>query len=188
MQDDINTKIADNKGLIFKQLHKFKLAKDQEAESIGYDALHKAVLTYDDSKGIQFSTYGSVCIYNALGCYVRTLNKQRQLEVLSYNSIAYSEDGVDHEFVDFFMATDDTEAAYVRNELHSIVRDVFDEEYNRLTNLNHMGIIDQWKESDFSASTVELARTTGNSQPYVSQVLNSFKFKLRKKLEEYYYG
>lgn len=188
MQDHINTMIAENKGLIFKQLNKFNLTKDQEAESIGYEALHKAVLTYDDSKDIQFSTYGSVCIYNALGCYVRTQNKQRQLEVLSYNSIAYSEDGVNHEFVDFFMSTDDTEAVYIRSELHDLVRKVFDEEYERLTNLNHMGIIEQWRDSDYSASTVELARMTGNSQPYVSQVLSSFKFKLRRRLEEYYYG
>lgn len=97
MQECIDDKIRDNVGLIFTQLNKFKLAKDPEAESIGYEALYNAILTYDQSKKVQFSTYASVCIYNALGSYVRTQNKQRQLEVISYNNIAFSEDGTDHE-------------------------------------------------------------------------------------------
>ena len=101
MQDDINAMIAKHSGLIFNQLKKFNLAKDPEAESIGYEALYNAILTYDQSKNVQFSTYASVCIYNALGSYVRTQNKQRQLEVISYNNVAYSEDGTDHEYVDF---------------------------------------------------------------------------------------
>ena len=113
MQDDINDKIASNVGLIFKQLNKFNLAEDPEAESIGYEALYNAILTYDQSKSVQFSTYASVCIYNALGSYVRTQNKQRQLEVISYNNVAYTEDGTDHEFVDFISAPSDVEQDYI---------------------------------------------------------------------------
>ena len=186
MQDDINTKIASNVGLIFKQLKKFNLAKDPEAESIGYEALYNAILTYDQSKNVQFSTYASVCIYNALGSYVRTQNKQRQLEIISYNNIAYSEDGTDHEFVDFLSTPSDVEQDFMRKELHRIVREEFQKQYDMLTNEKHKVILTLWHNSDFEASMVSIAKQAGVSQPYVSQVINSFKFNLRKKLEEYY--
>ena len=187
MQDDINTKVASNIGLVFKQLKKFNLAKDPEAESIGYEALYNAVLTYDQSKNIQFSTYASVCIYNALGSYVRTLNKQRQLEIVSYNNIAYSEDGTDHEFVDFLPTPSDVEQDFMKKELHRIVREEFQKQYDALTNKKHQVIISLWRDSEYEASMVSIAKQAGVSQPYVSQVINSFKFNLKKKLEERYY-
>lgn len=187
MQDDINTKVASNVGLVFKQLKKFNLAKDPEAESIGYEALYNAVLTYDQSKNIQFSTYASVCIYNALGSYVRTLNKQRQLEIISYNNIAYSEDGIDHEFVDFLPTPSDVEQDFMKKELHRIVIEEFQKQYDALTNKKHQVIISLWRDSEYEASMVSIAKQAGVSQPYVSQVINSFKFNLKKKLEERYY-
>lgn len=187
MQDDINDKIASNVGLIFNQLNKFNLAKDPEAESIGYEALYNAILTYDQSKSVQFSTYASVCIYNALGSYVRTQNKQRQLEVISYNNVAYTEDGTDHEFVDFISAPSDVEQGYMKKELHRLVREEFQKQYDILTNEKHKSIISLWRDSEYEASMVSIAKQVGVSQPYVSQVINSFKFNLRKRLEEHYY-
>jgi len=187
MQGDVNTKIASNVGLIFKQLKKFNLAKDPEAESIGYEALYTALLTYDQSKNIQFSTYASVCIYNALGSYVRTLNKRRQLDIISYNNIAYSEDGTDHEFVDFLPTSSDVEQDFMKKELRRIVKEEFQKQYDALTNKKHQVILSLWRDSEYEASMVSIAKQAGVSQPYVSQVINSFKFNLRKKLEEYYY-
>lgn len=187
MQDDINATITKHIGLIFNQLKKFNLAKDPEAESIGYEALYNAILTYDQSKNVQFSTYASVCIYNALGSYVRTQNKQRQLEVISYNNVAYSEDGTDHEFVDFLSTPSDVEQDFMRKELHGIVREEFQKQYDTLTNEKHKTIITLWRNSEFEASMVSIAKQAGVSQPYVSQVINSFKFNLRKRLEEHYY-
>lgn len=187
MQDDINATIAKHSGLIFNQFKKFNLAKDPEAESIGYEALYNAILTYDQSKNVQFSTYASVCIYNALGSYVRTQNKQRQLEVISYNNIAYSEDGTDHEYVDFLSTSSGVEQDFMKTELHRIVREEFQKQYDMLTNEKHKTILSLWRNSDYEASMVSIAKQAGVSQPYVSQVINSFKFNLRKRLEEYYY-
>ena len=187
MQDDINAKIAKHTGLIFNQIKKFNLAKDPEAESIGYEALYNAALTYDQSKNVQFSTYASVCIYNALGSYVRTQNKQRQLEVISYNNVAYSEDGTDHEFVDFLSTSSGVEQDFMKNELHRIVREEFQKQYDTLTNEKHKVIISLWHDSEYEASMVSIAKQAGVSQPYVSQVISSFKFNLKKRLEEYYY-
>ena len=188
MQDDINATIAKHIGLIFNQLKKFNLAKDPEAESIGYEALYNAILTYDQSKNVRFSTYASVCIYNALGSYVRTQNKQRQLEVISYNNVAYSEDGTEHEFVDFLSTPSDVEQDFMKKELHRIVREEFQKQYDALTNEKHKAILALWRESDYEASMMSIAKQVGVSQPYVSQVINSFKFKLRKRLEEQHYA
>ena len=187
MQEIIDDKIAANTGLIFAQLNKFNLAKDPEAESIGYEALYNAILTYDQSKKVQFSTYASVCIYNALGSYVRTQNKQRQLEVISYNNVAFSEDGTDHEFVDFFEAPTSVEGDYIRQERCMLVRQVVKEQYDKLTNEKHKSIVMLWCRSGYSMTSVAIAKEIGVSQAYVSQVINGFKFKLRKRLEEYYY-
>ena len=187
MQDDINATIAKHIGLIFNQLKKFNLAKDPEAESIGYEALYNAILTYDQSKNVQFSTYASVCIYNALGSYVRTQNKQRQLEVISYNNVAYSEDGTGHELVDFLSTSSDVGQDFIKKELRRIVREEFQKQYDILTNEKHKDIISLWHNSEYEASMVSIAKQAGVSQPYVSQVINSFKFNLRKRLEEHYY-
>ena len=123
VQDDINRLIASNTGLVYKQLKQFHLARDPEAESIGYEALYNAVLDFDSSKGTKLSTLATVYIYNALGSYVRTQNKQRQLEVISYNNIAYSEDGTDHEFVDFIPTPSNVEQDFMKKELNKIVRE-----------------------------------------------------------------
>lgn len=187
MQDSINDKIATNVGLIFKQLKKFHLAHDPEAESIGYEALYNAVLTYTDNKNTKFSTYASVCIYNALGTYVRTLNKQRQLEVISYNNIAYSDNDVEHEFIDFFAATKSTEDDLVRAEIVGMVRCEIQQLYGELTNDKHKSIIMLWIKSKYAMPMSHIAKQVGVSQPYVSQVVSNFKHRLKSRLEDYYY-
>lgn len=187
MQEDINKTIADNTGLIFKQLKKFYLTDDPEAESIGYEALYHAILNFDQEKNIQFSTYASVCIYNALGTYIRTLRKQRQLEVISYHNIAYSEDGTDCEYESFLSDSVDVESRLLKQELCEAVQKEFQRLYDKLTNEKHKVILTIWRDSEFKASMITVAKEAGVSQPYVSQVINSFKHKMKENMEEYYY-
>ncbi len=184
---DISKVIQNNIGLVITQLKKLNVLFDPDAESIGYEALYNAALTYDDTRGYKFSTYATCCIYNALGSYIRTLNKKRQLDVVSYNNIAYSEDGVNHEFVDFFKATADVEKDYLQQELLSKVCEVYELTYSRLTNDKHKAIIKAWHDADYDISNKDIANIVGVSQPYVNQVINTFKHSLRKKLEAYYY-
>ena len=176
--------IASNKGLIFKQLNKFGLYNDHEAESIGYEALFMAANTFDESKGYKFSTYATVCIYNALGSYLRTLNKQRQLDVISYHATHGEDD--DLELLGLLSGVGDVEEAFLRQEQQQMVRKVYDEAYARVTNVKHLRILDVWQDSYYEATTSEIARRVGVSQSYVSQVLNNFKYSMRKRLEVYY--
>lgn len=178
--DDI---IAKNKGLVFKQLHKFGLAKDHEAESLGYEALYNAAMTFENEKGIKFSTYATVCIYNALGSYTRTINRQRQLRTVSYYSLSYNSDGDSTELLSHLACVQDTEADYLREETCKEIRKLFKQEFDKVTNQKHKKILAAWDESNFTISTSDIARMVGVSQSYVSQVLNNFKYSMRKRLE-----
>ena len=187
MPDSINDMIANNVGLIYAQLNKFNLSMDQDAESIGYGALHNAVVSYDSGKGVKFSTYATVCIYNALGSYIRTLNKKRQLDVVSYNAPSSIDGEVGHEYLESIPAKQNTEQDYIEAELHAHVRTAVQELYDSLTNNTQKAILAAWRDSEYSATLVSIAKSVGVSQPYVSKVLSSFKKDLRKRLEEHYY-
>ena len=185
---DIEAVIRDNIGLVITQLKRLKVTFDHEAESIGYEALYNAALTYDCTKGYKFSTYATCCIYNAVGSYIRTLNKKRQLEVLSYNNITYNADGQPHEFLELLSDNIDVEEEFVKQELLQKVCDAYQITYDKLTNEKHKAIISTWHDADYCISNKEIADIVGVSQPYVNQVINTFKHSLRKKLEVYYYG
>lgn len=184
---DVDKLIDANKGLVFSQLHKFKLAGDPEAESLAYEALYNAILNYDKTKGNKLSTVATVYIYNALGSYVRTLNAKRQIQTISYNNVAYSDDSEDHEFVDLFASEETIEDSYIRRELGRYAIEAFDRLYDKLANDKHKAILKAWKESEFSAQTKEIGKLVGVSQSYASQIINNFKHSLRKELEDIYY-
>ena len=185
---DIDSIIQSNLGLIYSQIKRLRLTNDQEAESIGYEALYNAILTFDEGKGYKLSTYATCCIYNALGCYIRTLNRKRRLDVISFNNTAYSDDSGKHDFEEFLTEDVDASQEVIRDELVSTVREAYFYAYNRLTNTRQRAIVEAWHNSDYTMLNKDLAILTNCSQPYVNQVINTFKFKLRQRLERYYHG
>lgn len=184
---DVNKLIELNKGLVYAQLKHFKFLHDPEAESIAYEALYKAILNYDSSKGTKLSTVATVYIYNALGSYLRSLNSTRQVETISYNNIAFTDDKEEHEFEDFIASSVDIERDYINAEMKALAMETFIKLYDKLTNEKHKMILDIWRSSEFIATTVQIAEQANVSQSYVSQVINNFKHSLRKKLEDIYY-
>lgn len=183
---DIDTTIRENLGLVWAQLKKLNVLFDQDAESIGYEALYRAAATYDVKQGYKFSTYATCCIYNALGSYIRTLNKKRKLNVISYNSIAYCEDNVNHEFIELFASDVNVAEELERCELICRVQQAYNDVYNKLAPGKQRDIISVWHGSGYEMSNKEVARLIGVSQPYVNQVINTFKNKIKKKLEDYH--
>lgn len=187
MQGDINALIRTHSGLVYSQLHKFNLINDPDAESFAYEALYNAIRNFDESKGNKLSTVATVYIYNALGSYVRSLKSTRQIRPISYNNVAYTDDNEEHEFVDLISSDADIESNVLLAEEHSYAMAAFNELYDMLTNEKHKVILKAWKDSEFEAQTKDIAKEVGVSQSYVSQVINNFKFRLKKKLEETYY-
>lgn len=183
---DINSIIRSNTGLVFVQLKRLKVLNDPDAESIGYEALWNAAATYEAEKGYKFSTYATCCIYNALGSYIRTLNKKKQLDTVSYNNIAYNNDGDSHEFLELFASAVDIEQDVMKGELYRKLNDIYQVAYDRLTNPKHKAIAKAWRDADYSISNKDIAKIAGVSQPYVNQVISTFKFNIKKRVEAYY--
>lgn len=179
---NINDIISDNTGLVYQQLHRFKMIDDQDAESLAYEALYKAALTYNGTAA--FSTYATCVIANALRMHIRKLNRKRQLDTVSYNALI-SEDAEDSgTFLDLIVQEDETEATVLFNELNGAVADAFNTIYSTLSDL-HKKIILMWYESDYKVSQREVAIALNVSQALVSRAISSFKYKLRVELEDY---
>lgn len=186
---DINSIIYNNIGLVKAQLKRFNLLLDPDAESLAYEALYNAVSTFDATKGYKLSTYATCCIFNALGSYIRALNKKRQLEVVSYNNIAYTEEGSQYTYIDFIQAPiPDVDHGLLQKELCSKVNKAYEEVFNSLSNKTHIAIVAEWHKADYDISNKAIADIVGVSQPYVNQILSMVKNIIKKKLEEYYYG
>ena len=187
MEQDINKLTKDNKGLVYKQLNHMKLAGDVEAESIAYEALWRAIVDYDESTGYKLSTLATVYIYNALGGYLRSLNRKRQIKTVSYNcKIQIGKDGDECELLDVLESDESIEGDYIMKERCRYALAAFEDEYNKLKSEPQKAILKYWKDSDFTLSTVQIAELSGVSQSYVSRVLSAFKYRLRQRFNKVY--
>jgi len=186
VMEEIDCLIKQNIGLMVNILKQYNLFRDPEAESIAFEALWRACKDYDESLGYKRSTLITIYVKRALGSYIRTLNKQRQIETISYNNIAYSDDGTDHEFLDLLSADESVEQQIMKDIFHQQVMEVYHEVAATLDG-KKKAIIDEWEQSEFEATNKAIADATGVSQPYVNQVVATFKQRLRKRLKEDFY-
>lgn len=184
---ELDKLIHKHSSLVYKQLHKFFLTDDPEAESIAFEALYNAIENYDASTGNSMSTVATVYIYNALGSYVRWLNRKSKLEVVSYNNVAYSDESdVQHEFVDMLCSNSTPETSYIEKECLSEVYEAFDYILNKIGSASQKEIILEWKKSDFSIKSTDIAVKLGVSQSYVSQTISKFRNDIKKYMEVKY--
>ena len=178
---DINEKIESNMGLVYHQLNKFRLLNDPEALSIATEALWNAIVTYKTGTAAKFSTYASVCIYNALGCYVRHLKRKRQLDIFSYD-IPITDDATLEVFMtDSYSAED----MYLQSEFAQYSKQAIEKVVNSFQAGTSQLIVRYWIDSYCTAKQRELSDKFGISQSYISRVLSMAKYRLKKELEEY---
>lgn len=176
--------ITDNMGLVYKQLHRFNRAYDDEAFSVALEALGKAATTYDKDKNIAFSTYATVCIYNSIAHLLRESKRQSKIQIVSYDSPIFFDES-EADFTDLIPDYNTPEAAFLKKELYNVLWKSFDVVFSRLSNDVAKQIIDAWRTSDFTASQKDLATLANVSQSYVSRVLSAFKHKLKIEMEKY---
>lgn len=180
---DINQQIYDNLGLVYTQLGRFGLYDDQDAESLAYEALHKALITYDSASKTAFSTYAVCVISNALRMHMRHKNRKRQIEYSSYDAhIGGTDSSVG---LDVLQGPDSTVQCFDNKELRRDIRRALRTVYDSLTTDNQRAVFLKWYDSDFSLTQKELASETGLAQASVSRMLSSFRYKLKQELEEY---
>jgi RNA polymerase sporulation-specific sigma factor len=174
--------IALNIGLMYNQINRFYLRDDPDALSYAYEALYKAIMTYDFNKNSKFSTYATVCIYNRLGSYIRSLNTQIMQCTTSYER-PVGEDGK------VLLDTLESEEKADKNILSDcgvlLVSVAISECIASIKNPLHKQIVELWVRSEFQMKHDNIAEELGCTQSYVSQTIKAFKNNLKKKLEEY---
>lgn len=179
---DINDLIIKHKGLVYKQLHKFGLVDDPDAISYAFEALYNAIQSYKTDKNSKFSTYATVCIYNRLGSYVRSLNTQILQNTTSYDAPINEEGMTMLDVLDSSAGIDD--AIMLDCTINDITVCII-LCMNELSNELHRKIVGTWVDSGFSMTHTNIADMLGCTQSYVSQVIKVFRYNLKKKLEEY---
>lgn len=170
--------ITINQGLVWAQLHKFSLSKDEEAYSVANEALYKAIMSYDFVSS-SFSTYASVCIYNSLGNYVRTLKTKKNTSTISYNAPVPNMDGLT--YLDLLEDTNPED--YETFESYSELLDILADCLEYFTDSKSRAIILLWANSDYTMSSTDIAVEIGCTQSYVSRKINQYRGLLRNKLK-----
>ena len=169
-----------NKGLIWKQLKKFGLIGDPEALSLGYEALYKAIMTFNTSRSNRFSTYATVCIYNRLGSYVRSLNTTIRKNTISYDAPV---DDKGTTYLDSFESTLTADRRLLEEAGVEEIMQCVELCIAEVNNKTQRSILEYWRRSMFKATHREIASELDCSQSYVSQTLNRFRCDLKNKLE-----
>ena len=168
-----------NEGLIWKQLKKFGLIGDPEALSIGYEALYKAIMTFNSSRSSKFSTYATVCIYNSLGSYVRSLNTAINKNTISYDAPVDDEGTT---YLDSFESTLTADRKLLEEAGVEEIMQCVELCITEVNNKTQRSILEYWRKSMFKATHKEIASKFNCSQSYVSQTLNRFRRNLKNKL------
>ena len=182
---DINRIIEQNMGLVYQQLHRFKLVDNPDAESYANEAIYNAALTYKPETGNTFSTYATCVIANSLRMYLRSKKKKRQLTIVSYNAPVTVSDEDTVELCDTLASDDTAEDIVISNELSEHVRAALRTVYNELTTDSHKKIFRLWCANNGNIRQREIAEQLNLSQPYVSRAISIIRYKLRQQLEDY---
>lgn len=185
-QEVLDTVIRLNTGLVWKQIHKLHLNKDDDALSIGYEALYRAAKTFDSNVSTRFSTYATVTIYNALCGHIRTQRTKSAIDdkATLYLDSPVGEGAVLRDMVDNGV---NVEESFLMTEHVKEVRQAIDICFKQLGNSSlKKAIVQEWIDSGFSITQEEIAERVGCTQTYTSQVLKTFRHKLEVYLNGLY--
>lgn len=181
---DIDKTIEENMGLVYMHLHKFRRANDDDAYSYALEGLWKAAETYNGDVSA-FSTYASVCIYNAICYYLRKVKREASRPVVSYDApVDDSENGIDFQY---FLADDrDPEKIYMENDLMKKTDETIRRMLDSMRESTKKRVIQTWYDSGCTIKQTELGEICGTSQSHASRTINEFRYKLKKEMEGYF--
>lgn len=178
---DVNDQIAKHSGLIYKQLTAFNLLYDQDAESFAYEALHRAVLTFKPEAGNAFSTYAVCCINNELRKHLRTLNRKRQIEIVSYDAPLTSDES--YCLADTLEQPESVEQTLISEESSRYIIAAFKTEY-ALLSPKHQRVVRMFYGYEGKVTQREIATSVGVTQATVSKIVSAFKHRVKLRMEE----
>lgn len=167
-QGSIDEQIKQHEGLVFHTLKMLRCSYSNEAISVAYEALWRAIQTFDEDRGVQFSTYAVTCIKNSVYDLFRIWQEIQEHEVpldLEHHPEPYT-----LEEFDKTECKDDTE-----------LRKAVDDTLNKFSGKKRK-IAYLWLESNLSDTAI--AQEVPCSQSYASQVIKEVKATLRKDLKD----
>lgn len=166
-QEATESLIIKHEGLIYYTLDLIGCKRTDEALSVAYEALWRAIETFDSKLGTKFSTYAVTCIRNAIYDLYRS-----QREVMSHE--VFLED------LKIDIGREDTRPDEIEpTERYIFVQEAVDEVLKRLPDKKR-SIAVSWIGSN--RSTTAIAKDVGCSQSYVSQVVGQVKYLIRQEL------
>ncbi|MNI69901.1 sporulation sigma factor SigK [compost metagenome] len=136
-------------------------------------------MTWDATKSM-FSTYATVCIYNALGMHLRNMRT-----LIHTNTTFYEQriNGTQLTYADILESNEKAEDnVMIENGLSDIYR-LTEECLEALTNPLHRLVVETWANSNFEKTQIILAKELDISQTYVCRILKKFRNTLKEKLE-----
>ena len=166
-RDTTEQLIVKHEGLVYFTLDMLNCKYSDEAISVGYEALWRAIETYDSSRNVKFSTYAVTCIRNAIWGMFRT-----QKEVMNHE--VFLED-LQQDIGRCDAALEPPEPT----ERYLIVQEAVDEALKKLKGKKQQ-IAVIWIGRKMSATAI--AQEVGCSQSYVSQVIGQVKNLIKKEL------
>lgn len=166
-QDTTEQLIIKHEGLVYYTLDMLNCKYSDEAISIGYEALWRAIETFNENYGTKFSTYAVTCIRNAIWDMYRA---QKEIDDHEF----FLED-LQRELGRCDPALDSPEPT----ERHLIVQEAVDETLKKLSGKKRQ-IVVTWIGSMMSATAI--AQEVGCSQSYVSQIIGQAKYMIKKEL------
>ena len=164
-QDTIEAQLIKHEGLIYYTLDMLNCKYSDEAISIAYEALWHSIETFDETRGVKFSTYAVTCMRNAIWDMFRKQKEVLEHEVSIENFVIGCYD----------KEIDPPEVT----ETQLYVREAVDEALNRLSG-KKLQIAELWVSNFMSATAI--AQEVGCSQSYASQVIGQVKYMIKQEL------
>ena len=175
--------IERNLRLVAHVIKKYYSANVEQEEllSIGTLGLIKAILSFDDSKGVKLATYAARCIDNEILMFFRN-KKKTSLDVSFEEPIEQDGDGNPLTLMDI-ISVDDTvlDEINTRNNIKKLHRYLADMEDNREKKIL---ILRYGLDGRKPLTQSEIADIFGISRSYVSRIETKCIKKLRKKFEK----
>lgn len=172
-QDTTEQLIIENEGLVYYTLDLLNCKYSDEAISVGYEALWRAIETFDISKNVKFSTYAVTCIRNAIWDMFRAQKEVSDNEVFL--------DDLQYELGRGDAGIEKPEPT----EQYLIVQEAVDEALKKLKGKKKQIAI-TWISSKMSATAI--ADEVGCSQSYASQTISQVKNLIKKELVDVGYS
>ncbi len=179
---DINILLKDNYGLIIHTIGKYfgrKYCINEDIKSEGLIGLYNAVLNFDKSKGLKFSTFACVCIKNEIIKYLKKYNKPKEenaSSIVYWDNYGNVRRGFD---IENFLCADEQSSlerlidSEDKSDIKKAIKNLDNCDYIKICELKY-GL-----NGEKTHTEQEIANMYGVSRQYISKLLKKILKKLK---------